>query len=369
MWKRLVVASMCVIGTVSVAQTPQVEISLRPQFELNNHIEFGISIDPSTVPQSRESSQLSGSRTALVADVASAVETGRFSTRLNVSPTLENYSGEGGFLDQFDAQRIPANLTLTYDAAGSLPSVRVNGGAIRLERDAPIYDVWEPYVGIGIGELLSYEYRRRAFDDAEEREDYLLIDSTRHTGRAAFRVSFNDETRLDTSAQLQRETYARNLSPLLYTAIGETSDFQREDTRRNVRVALTRVVADSLLAQIGLNGLWSRSNSRFYEFQSTDATFVAFWSSEDRRWVRAQFARGWIDFDGRTFSETFGGERHPRRDRQWRAGLSSEWGLTGAISLTAAFDATQNKTNDTREVFDFLNYTQTITTVGMTARY
>lgn len=341
--------------------------------EFNNHIEFGISVDPSTV-SADTSSQLKGSRTALTGLVETQGESGRLTYRLTFAPAVENYTGEDGFLDQFDGARIPLAASVAYRADGRLPEVRLRVGASRMTRDADIYDHWQPTAEIRVGEFASYEFRRRVFDSSEPREDYLLISSTRHAGRAAVRVVGGARTRVDASYRVEAERYGVNTSSLLYFAIQEAPSFQRSDTRHVGDVTALRVLGSQVLMEAGGSAMWNRSNSDFYSFRTTEATGSVFWSNGEGRWVRAEGSRGWLSYGRREFSDTLGGPTTTRRDTSWRAALTTEWRVIEryageSLAVTASADLLRNRTNDTRAGREFLNYTQRIYSVGVRAAY
>jgi hypothetical protein len=365
-----VATAWAVSGSAALAQGQDgaFRASLTPEIEFNNHIEFGISVDPSTV-SGDTASQLKGSRSGLSARVETDGETGCLAYRLTFAPAVENYTGEDGFLDQFDGVRLPLAVSVAYRSTGRLPELRLRARATRLTRDAGIYDNWDPAVEIRVGEFASYEFRRRVFDESDRREDYLLISSTRHQGRGSLRILGGARTRVDMSYTVEGERYGVNLSELLYIAIGEASTFRRSDVRQVVDASALRVLSSSLLLQAGGSMMWNESNSDFYDFRTAEATGAAFWSGGEGRWVRAEVRRGWLDYGRREFSETLGGPTVKRRDTSWRGVLTTEWRVVDTVALTASADVLRNRTNDSREGREFLNYTQRIYRVGVAARY
>ncbi|MAF11436.1 hypothetical protein CMK11_13380 [Candidatus Poribacteria bacterium] len=351
------------------AQGPELTASFTPQIEFNNHIEFGISVDPSTVSASRTSPQLRGSRSTLEALVEATHDSPRVAYRLALAPSVENYSGEGGFLDQFDGTRLPLAASLTYRPWQAGPGLRLRAQATRLTREAAIYDNWEPTAEISVGEFASYEFRRRVFDDSDRREDYLLISSTRHQGRVAGRILHGAKTRVDTSYRLQNERYGTNLSALLYIATQVPATFRREDTRHFVDATALRVLGSAFLVEVGVSGMWNRSNTDFYDFRTNEASVTAFWSAADGSWLRVVARRSWLRYGTRDFQETFGGPASVRRDSAWQGVLTGEWRVAGDVAVTASADILRNRTNDSREEIDFLNYTQAIYRIGVSAAY
>ena len=343
--------------------------SVTPAIEFNDHIEFGISVDPSTVSTSRTSPQLRGSLRTLTAAVEADEVAGAFEIAAGLAPSIQDYAGEDGFLDQFDGMRVPLTSRVTYRHSSDWPVVRLDTRLTRTTRDAAIYDHWEPSVEVGVGELLSYEFRQRAFDDDDGREDYLLIDSTRHTGRASLRLVGGAATRVDAAYGAQRERYGRNLSELLYIAMGVDRDFQREDTRHLLDVTALRALGDDFLARVGASAMWNGSNSDFFDFRTSSAALLAFWSPGEGRWLRLEGRRAWLNYERRATGGPFDGPTDPRADTSWQAVLSGEYRLSDTLSASGTVDVLQNRTNDTREERDFLNYTQTIYRVGVSASY
>jgi hypothetical protein len=222
---------------------------------------------------------------------------------------------------------------------------------------------------VAFGELLAYGFRRRTFDDVQPREDYLLIGSDRHELRSAARVRIDANTRADVVYRLVLERYDANLSRLLYEAIRVASDFGRRDTRNQATASFVRVLASSLLVEAGGDMLWNRSNSSFYRFRSAEASLTAFWSLDGRRWLRARISKGWIRFDDRDVAERFSTTETMRRDGQARILVDAQWAVTSHLALNASADIVRNRTNDERAVFDFLNYTLRIFSVGFSASY
>ncbi|MBT7101260.1 hypothetical protein HN937_28035, partial [Candidatus Poribacteria bacterium] len=296
-------------------------------------------------------------------------ETTRLAYRLSFAPSLEDYAGEDGFLDQFDGRRFPFAASMTYRPSADGPALRLRAQATRLARDAAIYDNWEPTAEISIGEFASYEFRRRVFDDSDRREDYLLISSTRHQGRLAARIVHGAKTRVDTSYRVQNERYGTNLSALLYIATQVEPTFRREDTRHLVDATALRVLTSSVLMQVGGSLMWNASNSDFYDFRTSEASLSAFWSHGSGRWLRGEVRRSWLDYGAREFSEAFGGPTFVRQDSAWQGVLTGAWRVSDRVALTGSADILRNRTNDTREEIDFLNYTQAIYRVGVSAGY
>jgi hypothetical protein len=352
----------------SAAQEP-FRVALRPQLEVNNHIEFGISVDPSTVPQSRESSQLRGvvARTALEAESSRAW--GRDTLRLRAVARAEDFSGEEGFLDRFDGWEVPVRVTWSRELASALPPFTVRADIRRLQRSSALYDVWEPALAVGLGEFLVYEHRQRRFDSQQPREDYLLVNARRHHVRSALKIRMTDSVRADIFYRYQHEEYGTNLSALLLIVLDEANGFRRQDDRHQARGALLLAPWGAFLAQASGDLRWNRSNTEFYRFRSGEASLVGFWRVGEGRWLRAEVARVRIEFSGRRFAGVFGGPTRARADDQWRLTIAGQAGVNEHLSLRADGDLLQNRTNDTRATFDFLNYTQRVARLSLTARF
>jgi hypothetical protein len=367
----VVLAAAALAAGSALAQTagPGVRVSVTPAVEFNDHIEFGISVDPSTVSTSRTSPQLRGSLRTLTAAIEADRGMGDFQVSGSLAPAVQDYTGEEGFLDQFDGFRVPVVSRVVYRPSEAWPLLRLDARATRATRDAAIYDNWEPALEVGLGELLSYEFRRRVFDDTDGREDYLLINSTRHAGRASLRLAGGASTRVDAAYGLQRERYGSNLAELLYIAMGVDGDFTRDDTRHLADVTVLRVLSDRLLARVGASAMWNGSNSDFYDFRTSSLAALAFWSHGDGRWLRLEGRRSWLNYDGRATGGPFDGPTAPRKDASWQAILSGEYSLTDALSATASVDLLRNRTSDMRDVRDFLNYTQAIYRFGVSASH
>ena len=134
-------------------------------------------------------------------------------------------------------------------------------------------------------------------------------------------------------------------------------------------VSATEVLTPSVLVRLSADGLWNRSSSSFYRFWSAEASALAYWSLDEARWLRARVARNWVRFSDREVGERFTTDQPLRRDGQWRLVVDGEWAIMSVVTLTASAEIIRNRTNDPRELFDFLNYTQGIYAAGLSVTY
>ena len=376
--RNILVRTLIIVGFIAaVAATSmpgaasglQLDAFVQPRVEWNNHIEFGISVDPATVPESRASAQLQGARFILRARLSASHDSDRFAFRLALDPAVGEYDGEDGFLDQFSARVVPSTLRLSYKPSRDVPPITVDLGATRLERNSPIYDYWQSSIGLRFGEALAYEYSERRFDDTMPREDYLLIGSARHQLRTQGQVRIGRDLRADVSLQHQSETYDTNLSPLLYSAILVSRDFVRRDSRQRANGSLSKVLTQSSLVRVGADVLANDSTASFYRFRSAEAHVLAFHSSQDGSWMRGRISRTWVWFSDREVGERFTHNRMKRSDSQWRVVVDGERRIAANVTATASAELIRNHTNDPRSLFDFLNYTQRIWSIGVSAGF
>ena len=81
-------AVLCVASASGQTSLRPVKASVTPRIEFNDHIEFGISVDPSTVSTSRTSPQLKGSLRTLTTALEADGALGAFEFSGSLAPTL-----------------------------------------------------------------------------------------------------------------------------------------------------------------------------------------------------------------------------------------------------------------------------------------
>lgn len=346
-----------------MAASAQFSASLQTLLEWNNHIEFGISVDPETVTESSSTGQLIGLRSSLSAPLEYRGESGPVQYRAAFAPSLDNYAGEDGFLNQFDARLFPFDASVEYRPRDSLPALRWRASAQRQERSNELYDNWNASAEWSVGNLLSYQYRRRLYDDSIEREDYLLISSVQHQLQTGFQIVTRREARLKANYAFQREQYGTNLHPLLRDlALGVQEGFRRIDSRHQGSLEAAALLGRDWLLRLNGSAALNDSNAPFYRFTNGSAGLTLFWGTSASRWARAQAVHGWTWFAER------GAQEQRRVDRAWQLNLDGEWPLYSFLSVKGAVNLRINRTNDEREALRFLNHTQQVYRLALTAR-
>ena len=157
----------------------------------NNHVEFGLSIDPNTSSlATREDPQLQGVINRGGVNLQGTLPIGkRFGLTLQYYPQIENYIGEDGKLNEFDAFTDLFLTELSFRPTAQLPILSVSHQLRRLDRKDDAFDNLQRQIGFRFGKLLEYNfYINRFDDDMTRRTDFLLIGSTMHQGRARIQV-------------------------------------------------------------------------------------------------------------------------------------------------------------------------------------
>ncbi len=352
------------LSLCAMAASAQFNASLQTLLEWNNHIEFGISVDPETVTESSSTGQLIGLRSSLSAPIEYRRGGGRFQWRAAFAPSLDNYEGEDGFLNQFDARFFPLDASVEFRPRDSLPALRWRASAHRQERSNDLYNNWDASAEWSVGNLFSYQYRRRLYDDSVEREDYLLISSVQHQLQTGFQIVTRREARLKANYAFQREQYGTNLHPLLRDiALGVEKGFRRVDRRHQGSLEGAALLGRDWLLRLSASAARNDSNAPFYRFTNGSAGATLFWGTSASRWARAQAVHGWT-----WFADERSSQDQRRIDRAWQLNLDGEWPLYGFLSANGAVHLRINRTNDPREALRFLNHTQQIYRLALTAR-
>ena len=108
----------------------------------NNHVEFGLSIDPNTSSLAkREDPQLKGVINHAGINLQGALPLGkRFGLTLQYYPQLENYIGENGKLNEFDAFTDLFLTELSFRPTERFPTLSVSHQLQRLDRNDDAFD-------------------------------------------------------------------------------------------------------------------------------------------------------------------------------------------------------------------------------------
>ena len=338
----------------------------------NNHVEFGLSIDPNTSSLARrEDPQLRGVINRAGVNLQGTLPIGkRFGLTLQYYPQLENYIGENGKLNEFDAFTDLFLTELSFRPTAQLPILSVSHQLQRLDRRDDAFDNLQRQISFRFGKLLEYNlYINRFDDDMTRRADFLLVGSTMHQGRARIQLGILKSLLAKLEYSLEQESYKDNLNELLLGIAGVERGDSRTDLRHLVSTKLIQIPAGRLLFQQELNLLLSNSNVGFYDFSTIEAAVGAFYKINAESWARLRLSRLGITFDGRRVRGVDGfidENAEKRRDNQFGVTFQLNWQLRNSLTLLADYQLT---VNDTNENFDFLNYTHNVASLTLQATY
>lgn len=341
----------------------------------NNHVEFGLSIDPNTSSLAkREDPQLKGVINTAGVNLQGTLPLGkRFGLTLQYYPQLENYIGEDGKLNDFDAFTDLFLTELSFRPAERFPTLSLSHQSQRLDRSDDAFDNLQRQIGFRFGKLLEYNlYINRFDDDQTRRADFLLVGSTMHQARARMQVGILKGLLAKLEYSVEQENYKDNLNNLLLGITGIGQGESRTDLRNLVSGKLIQIPVDRILLQQELNLLLSNSNVDFYDFSTIEAAVGAFYKISDESWARLRLSRLGINFGDRRVRGTDStgstvGEK--RQDNQYGLNFQINWQLRNSLALLVDYQLTRNDTNEGSEIFDFLNYTHNIVSLTLQGTY
>ncbi len=341
----------------------------------NNHVEYGLSIDPNTSSLARrEDPQLKGVINRAGVNLQGTLPLGkRFGLKLQYYPQLENYIGENGKLDEFDAFTDLFLTELSFRPTAQLPTLSVSHQLQRLDRRDDAFDNLQRQISFRFGKLLEYNlYINRFDDEMTRREDFLLVGSTMHQGRARIQLGILKALLAKLEYSLEQESYKDNLNNLVLGIAGIEQGESRTDLRNLVSAKLIQIPTSRILLQQELNLFLSNSNIGFYDFSTIEAAVGAFYKINDGSWARLRLSRLGITFDGRRVrgADGFVDENaEKRKDNQFGVNFQINWQVWGSLTLLADYQLTRNDTNEDNEIFDFLNYTHNVASLTLQASY
>lgn len=341
----------------------------------NNHVEFGLSIDPNTSSLARRKDpQLKGLINLAGVNLQGTLPLGKhFGLTLQYYPQLENYIGENGNLNDFDAFTDLFLTELSFRPTAQLPTLSISHQLQRLDRRDDAFDNFQRQIGFRFGKLLEYNLHINRFDDeTTRRADFLLVGSTMHQGRARIQFGILKSLLAKLEYSLERESYKANLNDLLLGITGIERGESRTDLRNLVSAKLIQIPASRLLLQQELNLLLSDSNIGFYAFSTIEAAVGAFYKIDDGSWARLRLARLGITFADRRVRGPDGfidEGAEQRRDNQFGVNFQINWQIRNSLTLLADYQLTRNDTNEDNEIFDFLNYTHNVASLTLQGRY
>ncbi len=359
------------------SETDSAELTIDSHFSntFNNHIEFGLSVDPYTSGLAgEEDSQLEGMINRFGVNLLGDLPiTDKLRLKLQYAPQVENYTGADGKLNEFDAFSDVFSTEVSFQPVANLPPLVTSHQLQRFVRNSNVYNNTERQFGLRFGRVLEYNLRLHRFDDEDSRrEDFLLVGSTNHKMTARLQFGILKQILGKLEYGIERSSYQTNLNNLILGITGLDDNERRNDWRHIGSAKLIQVAMDRLVFQEEVNLFLNRSNVDFFNFVSTEVAASSFYRFETGRWLRLRFSRLWVLFEGRQIPDEIGNilEDAPnRRDTQIGANVQLNWELNPYLTLNADYQVTQNRTNEVDPLLDFLNYTQTIATVTLRGQY
>ena len=358
-------------------ETDPAELTIDSHFSntFNNHIEFGLSVDPYTSGLAgEEDSQLEGMINRFGVNLLGDLPiTDKLRLKLQYAPHVENYTGADGKLNEFDAFSDVFSTEVSFQPVANLPPLVTSHQLQRFVRSSNVYNNTDRQFGLRFGRVLEYNLRLHRFDDEDSRrEDFLLVGSTNHKMTARLQFGILKQILGKLEYGIERSRYQTNLNNLILGITGLDDNERRNDWRHIGSTKLIQVAMDRLVFQEEVNLFLNRSNVDFFNFVSTEVAASSFYRFETGRWLRLRFSRLWVLFEGRQIPDEIGNilENAPnRRDTQIGANVQLNWELNPYLTLNADYQVTQNRTNEVDPLLDFLNYTQTIATVTLRGQY
>ena len=338
----------------------------------NDHIEFGLSIDPNTSSLAgRENPQLAGLINRVGVNLQGTLPLGdRFGVKFQYTPQFENYIGESGQLNEFDALTDLFLTEVSFQPTPDLPALVATHQLQRLDRQDDTYDGLQRQLGLRFGKALEYNLRLQRFDDDQtRREDFLLVGSTSHQAAARLQVGLLKRLLGKLEYSIERENYKDNLNNLVLGIAGIKPGDSRRDMRQFGSAKLIQIASDRLVLQEEFNLFMNSSNVDFYDFLSAEAAFSAFYRLDAGRWGRLRLSRLWVEFDGRRVrgADGFTAEDADKRmDTQLGLNFQLNWELHDHVTLLADYQLIKNDTNEEAAIYDFLNYTNNIVSITIT---
>ncbi len=370
-------------GKQLIQQKPKSSNTIEPELLIdyqlsnvfNDHIEFGLSIDPNTSSLAgREDPQLAGLINRAGVNIQGTLPLGdRFGVKLQYTPQFENYIGENGQLDEFDAMTDLFLTEVSFQPNADLPILVLSHQLQRLDREDDSYDSLQRQMGLRFGKVLEYNLRLQRFDDdVTRREDFLLVGSTSHQAAARLQLGLLKRVLGKLEYSLERESYKGNLNNLVLGIARIKPGESRRDMRQFGSAKLIQIVSDQVVLQEEFNLFMNSSNVDFYDFLSSEVAFSAFYKVDSGRWARLRLSRLGVEFDGRRVRGADGfiaDDADKRMDIQLGLNLQLNWELHERVTLLADYQLARNDTNEEAEIFDFLNFTNNIASITITASH
>ena len=359
----------------SNATEPELVIDYQVSNVFNDHIEFGLSIDPNTSSLAgRENPQLAGMINRVGLNLQGSLPLGeRFGVKLQYTPQFENYIGENGQLNEFDALTDLFLTEVRFQPTPDLPALVASHQLQRLDRQDDTYDSLQRQVGLRFGKVLEYNLRLQRYDDdLTRREDFLLVGSTSHQGVARLQLGLLKRMLGKLEYSIERESYKDNLNNLVLGIARIKPGESRRDMRQFGSAKLIQIASDRVVLQEEFNLFLNSSNVDFYDFFSAEVALSAFYKIDAGSWARLRLSRLGVEFDGRRVRGADGfiaDDAEKRMDTQLGLNFQLNWQFHERVTLLADYQLAKNDTNEGSAIYDFLSYTNNIASITIQASH
>ena len=342
----------------------------------NDHIEFGLSVDPYISSLAgQENPQLQGLINQFGINLRGELPIidKKLHLKLQYAPQYENYSGADGKLNEFDASSNFLLTELRYRPFTNLPEIAVSQQLQRLSRSLNVYNNNEYQSGIRIGRFLEYNFRLQHFDDDErKREDFLLVGSTNHKVTTRLELGLLKQMIGKAEYAMEHGSYQTNLNKFILGAANIADDQRRTDWRHIGTIKLLQTAADRYVFQQEVNLFLNQSNIDYFNFNSTETALSAYYKFNVGNAIRLRLFHLWVNFEGRNLRDADGRiieNAGIRKDTQYGINASMNWRFTSNLSLNADYQFIHNDTNELNEILSFLDYNHNIVSVTLKGNY
>lgn len=342
----------------------------------NDHIEFGLSVDPYISSLAgQENPQLQGLINQFGINLRGELPIidKKLHLKLQYAPQYENYTGAEGKLNEFDASSNFLLTELRYRPFANLPEMAISQQLQRLSRSLNVYNNNEYQSGIRIGRFLEYNFRRQHFDDDErKREDFLLVGSTNHKVTTRLELGLLKQMIGKAEYAIEHGSYQTNLNKFILGAANIADDQRRIDWRHFGTIKLLQTAADRYVFQQEVNLFLNRSNIDYFNFNSTEIALSAYYKLDVGNAIRLRLFHLWVNFEGRNLRDEDGRiieNAGIRKDTQYGINASINWRFTSNLSLNADYQFIHNDTNELNEILSFLDYNHNIVSVNLKGNY
>ena len=359
------------------SETDPAELTISSHFSntFNNHIELGLSVDPYTSSLAgKEDPQLAGLINRFGFDLNGDLPiVDKLRLKLQYIPQVENYTGEEGKLNEFDAFNDVFLTELSFQPVANLPPLVASHRLQRFVRTSDVYNNTDRQLSLRFGRVLEYNLRIHRFDDDDSlREDFLLIGSNSHKMTTRLQFGLLKQILGKIEYGIEHSSYETNLNNLILGITGLEDNERRNDLRHIGSAKLIQVATEQIMFQEEVNLFLNRSSVDFFNFLSTEVAASSFYRLDTGRWIRIRLSRLWVQFEGKQILDETGNIPEipeNRRDTQIGANIQLNWQFNPYLTLNADYQIIQNRTNEADPLLEFLNYTHTIATLTIKGQY